>query len=168
MRLRFWIDSGLQTFAAAIGACGFYALLMYIQLGSNVQDLLSTIPVYLLAFGGIMLMVMNIGVYKFHLHLALSFGSTRNEAILGLNLFRLIPAVLMAATLVILSRLPGSDFGGAYRLDLPICLLLRQLQLLNQLVEIALDLLQLLLGSAVDTGIADHRSLPSSTVLVML
>ena len=111
MRLRFWIDSGLQTFAAAIGACGFYALLMYIQLGSDVQDLLSTIPVYLLAFGGIMLMVMNIGVYKFHLHLALSFGSTRNEAILGLNLFRLIPAVLMTATLVIMSRLPGSNFG---------------------------------------------------------
>mgnify|MGYP003303184966 CR=1 FL=1 len=110
MRLRFWIVSGLQTFAAAIGACGFYALLMYIQLGSNVQDLLSTIPVYLLAFGGMMLMVMNIGVYKFHLHLALSFGSTRNEAILGLNLFRLIPAVLMAAVLTAMTFLPGSDF----------------------------------------------------------
>lgn len=110
MRLRFWIISGLQTFAAVVGACGFYALLMYIQLGNGVQDLISMIPMYLLAFGGMMLMVMNIGVYKLHLHLTLAFGSTRNEAILGLNLFRLIPSVLLTAILVGMTFLPGSDF----------------------------------------------------------
>lgn len=110
MRLRFWIRSGLQTFVAVIGACAFYALLMYIQLGDGTQDLISTVPMYLLAFGGMMLMVMNIGVYKLHLHLALSFGSTRNEAILGLNLFRLIPAVLLTAILTVICALPGSDF----------------------------------------------------------
>ena len=110
MRLRFWIRSGLQTFVAVIGACAFYALLMYIQLGDGTQDLISMIPMYLLAFGGMMLMVMNTGVYKLHLHLALSFGSTRNEAILGLNLFRLIPAALLTVVLTVICALPGSDF----------------------------------------------------------
>ncbi len=110
MRLQFWIKSGLQTCVAVIGACGFYALLMYIQLGDNTQDLLSMVPIYLLAFGGMMLMVMNTGVYKLHLHLALSFGSTRNEAILGLNLFRLIPAALLTVILTVICALPDSDF----------------------------------------------------------
>ena len=52
-----------------------------------------------------MLVTMNIGVYKFNLQLALSFGSTRNEAILGLNLFRIIPVVLLTAVLAVLCAL---------------------------------------------------------------
>ncbi len=111
MRLQFWIKSGLQTCVAVIGACGFYALLMYIQLGDSTQDLLSMIPIYLLAFGGMMLMVLNTGVYKLHLHLALAFGSTRNEAILGLNLFRLIPTALLTVILAVIAALPGGDFS---------------------------------------------------------
>ena len=90
MRLRYWLKSGFQTFGLVIGACLIYGLLMALQMQDALSDMFTLMPVYLLLFGGMMLLAMNIGVYKFNLQLALAFGSTRNEAILGLNLFRRI------------------------------------------------------------------------------
>ena len=106
MRLRYWLKSGFQTFGLVIGACLLYGFLMGIQLQDALSDMFVLMPVYLLLFGGMMLLAMNIGVYKFNLQLALAFGSTRNEAILGLNLFRLIPTILLTAVLVVFCALP--------------------------------------------------------------
>ncbi len=108
-RYSYWIRTGLQTFAWDIAACGFYALLMYIQLSGPLSEILAFLPVYLLVFGAMVLVGMNMGVYKMNLPLALSFGSTRNEAIIGLQLFRLIPTVLLTAVLALLCSLEGAD-----------------------------------------------------------
>jgi len=105
MRLRYWIRSGFQTFLWVVVACAFYAFLMFIQMDDFLQGALINLPIYLLLFGGMMLMGMNIGAYKFNLQLALSFGSTRNEAIVGLNLMRLIPALLLTALVALLCSL---------------------------------------------------------------
>ena len=110
MRLRYWIRTGLQTFLLVVGACTLYSFLMFIQMDDFVQGTLINLPIYLLLFGGMMLMTMNIGAYKFNLQLALSFGSTRNEAIVGLNLMRLIPTLLLTALLVFLCSL--TDAAG--------------------------------------------------------
>jgi len=99
MRLRYWIKSGLQTFFLVVVACFIYSFLMFLQLDDALGGLTTLLPVYLLLFGGMMLLAMNIGIYKLNLQLALSFGSTRNEAILGLNLVRLIPALLLTGLL---------------------------------------------------------------------
>lgn len=109
MRLRFWIKSGLQTFFLVVSACLLYGFLMGIQLQDALSDMFVLMPVYLLLFGGMMLLTMNIGVYKFNLQLALAFGSTRNEAIVGLNLSRLIPSLLLTAVLVIFCGLPVAE-----------------------------------------------------------
>ena len=109
MRLRYWIKTGLQTFGMVIGACLIYGFLMSIQMQDALSDMFVLMPVYLLLFGGMMLLASNIGVYKFNLQLALAFGSTRNEAIVGLNLFRLIPTVLLTAVLVIICGLPVGE-----------------------------------------------------------
>jgi len=109
MRLRYWIRTGLQTFLWVVGACAFYSFLMFIQMDDFLQGALINLPIYLLLFGGMMLMGMNIGAYKFNLQLALAFGSTRNEAIVGLNLSRLIPSLLLTAVLVIFCGLPVAE-----------------------------------------------------------
>lgn len=105
MRLRYWIKTGLQTFLWVVGACALYSFLMFIQMDDFLQGALINLPIYLLLFGGMMLMGMNIGAYKFNLQLALSFGSTRNEAIVGLNLMRLIPTLLLTALVALLCSL---------------------------------------------------------------
>ena len=109
MRLRYWIRTGLQTFGLVIAACLLYGFLMYLQMQDTLSDMFVLMPVYLLLFGGMMLLAMNIGVYKFNLQLALAFGSTRNEAIVGLNLSRLIPSLLLTAVLVIFCGLPVAE-----------------------------------------------------------
>ena len=120
MRLRYWIKCGLKTFGAVIAACGIYALLVGIQMDDMMDGLFSLMPLYLLLFGGMMLMSMNIGVYKLNLPLALSFGSTRNEAIVGLNLFRIIPAALMTAILTVLCAVSGGEMGFSASQAIPI------------------------------------------------
>ena len=105
MRLRYWIRSGFQTFGIVVAACAAYSVLMYLQMDDIFSGIMILMPLYLLLFGGMMLLAMSIGVYKFNLQLALSFGSTRNEAIVGLNLFRVIPTLLLTALLALLCAL---------------------------------------------------------------
>ena len=108
MRLRYWIRTGMQTLLITLGAAVFYGLLIWLQ-GQSIhpEDVFSMLTIYLLMFGTIMPMVMNMGVYKFNLSLASSFGSTRNEALVGLQLFRLLPAVLTTALVMLLNWFAG-------------------------------------------------------------
>lgn len=108
MRLRYWIRTGLQTLLITLGAAVFYGLLIWLQgQSTDPEDIFSMLTIYLLMFGTIMPMVMNLSVYKFNLSLAISFGSTRNEALLGLQLFRLLPTFLTTALVVLLTLLAG-------------------------------------------------------------
>lgn len=110
MKLKYWITSGFQTLLYVVLATSVYGLMMTLQMSNmDWMDLLMMLPIYLLLFGAMMQMAMTIGVYKLSLNLVLSFGSTRNEALLGLQLLRLIPALGTTALVCILLALAGEN-----------------------------------------------------------
>lgn len=110
MRLRFWFRSSLQTLAATLGASAVYGLLMGIQLdGASFQDVLSLLPMYLMLFGAVMLMAMMLAVYKFSLGLSISLGSTRREAFVGLQVYRLVPTLVTVAVTALVTLVPGVE-----------------------------------------------------------
>lgn len=110
MKLKYWITSGFQTLLYVVVTTFVYGLMMTLQSSyMDWHDLLMMLPIYLLLFGAIMLMAMTIGVYKLNLNLVLAFGSTRNEALLGLQFLRLILALGTTALVCILLALAGED-----------------------------------------------------------
>ena len=110
MKLKYWITSGFQTLLYVVLATSVYGLMMTLQMSNmDWMDLLMLLPIYLLLFGAMMQMAMTIGVYKLSLNLVLAFGSTRNEALLGLQLLRLIPALSTTALICILLALAGEN-----------------------------------------------------------
>lgn len=108
MRLRYWVRNCLQNLALVLGASLFYAALMLLQMDDGLQAMRNLLPLYILLFGGVMLAAMNIAAYKFNLPLALAFGSTRREAMAGLNLQRLLPAVVLILLAAIFSDADAS------------------------------------------------------------
>jgi len=104
MRLKFWFRTGLTTFWTVLAASGIYGAILFLQQPDLTwEDLLFTLPVYLLVFGGLVMMALNTGLYKLQLPLALSFGATRNEAILGMQIQRFLPAALIVGLTLILT-----------------------------------------------------------------
>lgn len=111
MRLRFWIKQGLQNLGLILGGSFLYAFLMFIQLDDGMGGLFVQLPLYLLLFGGMLTIATTLGVYKLSVPLALSFGSTRNEVLLGLQICRIIPMFLvplLAMVLTIFSDEPAA------------------------------------------------------------
>lgn len=107
MRLRFWVKQGLDSLLMALGASALYILLMSIQTDDGLAGMLVLAPLYLLVFGGFMTMAFVIGIYKLSVPLALSFGSTRNEVLLGLQIMRLFPIVGIPALAALLTAVSG-------------------------------------------------------------
>ena len=107
MRLKFWLKQGFEIFLLILGASMLYGFLMFIQTDSGLDGLLILLPLYLIMFGALMMMGMSIGIYKMAVPLAISFGSTRNEVLLGLQIFRAIPVVLIPALAVLLTAIAG-------------------------------------------------------------
>jgi len=103
MRLRFWIKQGLQNLGLILGASFLYAFLMYIQLDHGTDGLMVLLILSLLLFGAMLMCATTLGVYKLSVPLTLSFGSTRNEALLGLQVCRLIPTIVVPAIVMILT-----------------------------------------------------------------
>lgn len=95
MRLRYWIKSALNvTVGTLIGSVG-YAVMMTWGIGDfSVQKCLCAAALFAVGIGGFFSLLMNISVYAGMLPVCLSFGSTRKEALLGLQLYRLIPATI--------------------------------------------------------------------------
>ena len=107
MRLKFWIKQGIDTFLLILGASALYGFLMFIQTDSGWDGLLILLPLYLLLFGALMMLGMSIGIYKMAIPLAISFGSTRNEVLLGLQIFRIIPMIFIPALATLLTAISG-------------------------------------------------------------
>ena len=105
MKLRYWFQTGFRSLAMLLGASLLYCALMSLQM-SELEAVETLLPIYLL-FGVMMDLGMSLSLYKFNVPLALSFGSTRGEALLGLQVARLIPAVFVTAILVVLTALTG-------------------------------------------------------------
>ena len=107
MRLKFWIKQGIDTFLLILGASALYGFLMFIQTDSGWDGLLILLPLYLLLFGALMMLGVSIGIYKMAIPLAISFGSTRNEVLLGLQIFRIIPMIFIPALATLLTAISG-------------------------------------------------------------
>lgn len=110
MKLKYWITNGFQILLIVVAASFLYGLLITVQNSyMNWNDLLVLLPIYMLLFGGMMQLAQTIGVYKLNLNLCLAFGSTRNEALLGLQLFRLIPILCNTALICVILALAGEN-----------------------------------------------------------
>lgn len=110
MKLKYWITSGFQIFLIVVAASFLYGLLITVQNSyMDWNDLWVLLPIYQLLFGGMMQLAQTTGVYKLNLNLALAFGSTRNEALLGLQLFRLIPTLCNTALICVLQAVAGEN-----------------------------------------------------------
>ncbi len=97
MRLRFWLKESLNVIVASVGGSALYTFLMWLSdmdFGDNGPLFMGLI--YLCGFGGFMGLIMNIVAHSQHLPTALSFGSTRKEAMVGMQIFRLLPALVIA------------------------------------------------------------------------
>lgn len=107
MRLKYWFKQGFETFFIILGASLLYGFLIFIQTDSGWDGLLILLPLYLTMFGALMMLGMNVGIYKMAVQLVISFGSTRNEVLLGLQIFRIIPILLIPALAALLTAVSG-------------------------------------------------------------
>lgn len=110
MRLGYWLKEGGRITLSVFSASLLYSVLM----GANSftgdpVDALRTGSMYLLLFGTIMSMALCANVYLVHVNLSLSFGCTRKEAFLGLQVLRLTIAVPVIAAAGGLMALAGGS-----------------------------------------------------------
>lgn len=95
MRLRYWIKSSLDITAGTLGGAVMFTLMMAWQMGDfGLRKCLVAAALFVVGFGGFFALWMNIAVYVGMLPVCLSFGSSRKEALVGFQLYRLIPAVI--------------------------------------------------------------------------
>lgn len=106
MRLRFWLKN------AAISACiGPVATLLYTGLmllqgtGMTWEDICMLAMVYLWSFGALIAMILVMNLYKFYVPVAVSFGSTRKECMVGIACYRLIPLAVNIVCSLLLAAL---------------------------------------------------------------
>ena len=104
MRLKDWFKSGLQYAAIIIFASAIYGVLME---PTNLTEMVSMAAMYMLLFGGAMSLLFSISVYKVMLPVSLGFGSTRREAFVGIQCYRVVYMVLVSAAAVGLYLLGG-------------------------------------------------------------
>lgn len=121
MRLGYWVKTAFQSAGAIIAGAAMYTVMMYAMgMEGGFQQLLSMAAVYLMLFGAGMSLLYGVTVYKLHLPLAVSFGSTRKEAAVGLQCYRLIFTGLIAAAATILWLLSGEDGFGSAPVFIPV------------------------------------------------
>lgn len=105
MRLRFWWREAAVNLATSLGASVAYGILMALQMNGA----LSMMPFYLSVSGMFVNLGMSMTVYRSSVPLSLSFGSTRGETIVGLQVYHLLPAVVLPAVSGVICALPGID-----------------------------------------------------------
>lgn len=109
MRLRFWWREAAVNLATSLGASVAYGLLMALQMNGSFSQVMSMMPFYLSMFGMFVNLGMGLTVYRSSVPLSLSFGSTRGETIVGLQVYHLLPAVVLPAVSGVICALPGID-----------------------------------------------------------
>lgn len=128
MRLRFWLKSGWDVLVNTAGMSALYCVVMCIQIENDGwQDILTMLPIYLILFGALVFAISAFGLYKMTISLVLSFGSTRREVLLGLQLYRLLPAAGIALLAALLTMIPSVEPvfspGTAFLISLGVFLL---------------------------------------------
>jgi hypothetical protein len=97
MKSLFWIKEGLRSGCLLLAGGLFYGIFMtVISNGGNWQSIMLTSGTFLAFFGCFMAMMYCSRGYSDLLSLAVSFGCTRGEGVLGLQIYRLFTLVLPA------------------------------------------------------------------------
>lgn len=108
MRLRYWVQEALKITGVIMTAALVYTLLMMAQDTEETwQDYLEMGAIYLCLFGAVMCMSFGTSIYQVHVPLAISFGSTRKEALLGMQCYRLVIASIILAAVELLLFMTG-------------------------------------------------------------
>ena len=108
MRLRYWAKEALKITGVIMAAALGYTLLMMAQDSRETwEDYLVMGAVYLGMFGAFICMTLGTSIYQVHVPLAISFGSTRKEALLGIQCYRLVIASIILAVAELLFFMTG-------------------------------------------------------------
>lgn len=120
MRLRFWFRLSLETIGTMFASSALYSLIMLLQSDDLFGSVFPQFPLFLLLFSAFLFLGLSLGIYKLPVSLALAFGSTRREVLLGLQLFRLLPALIIPLCAAGLNALAGDTALFPANLVLPL------------------------------------------------
>lgn len=100
MKRNYWFRQALQNTFTILAASLAYAVMMSLMLPEgSLAETIRKLPSITLLFGGFMLLALNFAVFKLHVNLTLSFGSTRRDVFVGLIIYTLLPSALIALCL---------------------------------------------------------------------
>lgn len=101
MRVKLWIkNAATYAFAGILGAAVYSLMMFLMDPAYDMGNLLDMASGYLLGIGVVMAIVVGMMDYKTTLPLALSFGSTRKQALVGMQLGRLVYMVIYAVVVI--------------------------------------------------------------------
>lgn len=109
MRLQYWLRLALGNIGSVLGGSALYSLLMLVQSDDLLGHVFPQFPLFLMLFGAFLSLGLSLGVYRLPVSLALSFGSTRREVLVGLQLYRLLPALVLPLCAAGLNALVGEN-----------------------------------------------------------
>ncbi|MEA4965319.1 MAG: hypothetical protein VB055_05800 [Oscillospiraceae bacterium] len=108
MRLRLWLRHGFQTFLWSLGVAAFYLLISLLSSSdATFSDIAASTPYYILIGAAMLTPIVCLSAYQSYLPAYLALGSTRRDAVTGMLLLRLVPALcttLVSALLCLLLR----------------------------------------------------------------
>jgi hypothetical protein len=119
MRLKDWVKTALQYSAIVVGASLLYGVLME---PTDLKMMMNMTGTYMMMFGAAMTMLFGITVYKVMLPVSLGFGSTRKEAFVGMQCFRLIYCAIVTAVALLVFLLNGEIGMAEFKPLAPICI----------------------------------------------
>lgn len=103
MRVKLWIKNSLTYALAGLAGAAVYTLMMFLmEPDFEMGRLMNMASGYLVGIGVVMTVVVGLMDYKTTLPLALSLGSTRKEALIGMQLGRLVYALVFLAAIALL------------------------------------------------------------------
>lgn len=112
IRMGFWLKQSGTVLLFALAAGPAMCLYMWlINSSTDLKELLRSVPLMSAWFAGFLQMAMSLSVYRLYLPLAISFGSTRKEAQVGMIAMKVINIVGIVAVFSVYNLL----FAGELR-----------------------------------------------------
>jgi len=109
MRLRYWMLLVLRVLLTAlIGTVAISLYMTLINSDMGILDAVKSLPLNALSMCGMSIYLWNSTAIRAQLPVAVGFGSTRKEALAGLQLERLISALLLTGILALTTLVGGS------------------------------------------------------------
>ena len=115
IRMGFWLKQSrtVLLFALAAGPA-MCAYMWLINSSVNLRELVQTVPMQSAWFAGFLQMAMSLSVYRLYLPLAISFGSTRKEAQVGMTLMKMINTVGIVAVFCVYNLLFSGELRNTF------------------------------------------------------